>query len=163
MRSGASASITSRRKPRCIAQRAAGIEHALVDRPTHVFQEAGEDPLVDRGDAVFGVEVDLRLVRGVVEALRCVHGWLLMGRSRGYGGTASAHHTGASLVTESSPRSSPYRLRLRCARLENGGGVRGVADDAERCEAHGGRGLLALCRKAALEDADFDRKRKEAF
>ena len=81
MRSGASASITSRRKPRRIAQRAVGIEHALVDGPTHVLQEAGEDPLVDRGDAVFGVEVDLRLVHGVVVALRCGQGELLAVRT----------------------------------------------------------------------------------
>ena len=64
-----------------IAQRAAGIEHPLVDRPAHVFQEAGEDPFVDRGDPVLGVKVDLRLVRDVVEALRCVHGWLQAGTS----------------------------------------------------------------------------------
>ncbi len=64
-----------------VAQRAAGIEDPLVDRPAHVFEEAGEDPFVDRGDPVLGVKVDLRLVRDVVEALRCVHTNLL-GRAR---------------------------------------------------------------------------------
>ena len=66
-----------------IAQRAVGIEHALVDGPTHVLQEAGEDPLVDRGDTVFGVEIDLRLVHGVVVALRCAQGKLLCGPNGG--------------------------------------------------------------------------------
>ena len=63
-----------------VAQRAVGIEHPLVDRSTHVFQEAGEDPLIDRSNTVFGVEIDPRFVPGV-GARRCGHTNLL-GRAR---------------------------------------------------------------------------------